>query len=61
MPAKVKPKNPPKVRCKICLKEIPPAVDKTREGSDYLHNFCGLDCYQKWRQTQPKQAGHNAS
>ena len=47
------PKEPEKmVACDICLKEIPESVANCMEGADYIHHFCGLDCYQKWQDTE---------
>ena len=38
--------------CKLCLKEIPPSGASSDEASDYVAHFCGLDCYEQWRQQQ---------
>ncbi len=38
-----------KVPCEECLKEIPKSEAKIVEANDYVINFCGLDCYDKWR------------
>lgn len=38
------------VPCEVCLKEIPPSEAKIEEASDYALYFCGLDCYDKWRE-----------
>ena len=47
------PKEPDKiVACDICLKEIPESVANCMEGADYIHHFCGLECYQKWQDTE---------
>jgi hypothetical protein len=42
------PIDPPKVKCEICLKEIPPSEAHCAEAEDYVLYFCGLDCYQEW-------------
>ena len=42
--------------CKLCLKEIPPSGASSDETSDYVAHFCGLDCYEQWRQQQPDPA-----
>ena len=39
-----------KVSCEICLKEIPRSEAKIEEASDYVLYFCGLNCYEKWRE-----------
>lgn len=41
--------KPNQVGCEVCLKEIPESVATTEEGEDYIHYFCGLDCYTKWK------------
>jgi len=38
------------VSCEICLKEIPASAAKTDEAADYVHHFCGLECYARWRE-----------
>lgn len=38
-----------KVPCEVCLKEIPRSEAIVEEASDYVLNFCGLDCHEKWR------------
>ena len=37
-----------KVKCEVCLKEIPRSEAKSAEAIDYVVYFCGLDCYEKW-------------
>jgi hypothetical protein len=37
------------VNCEVCLKEIPVSEAEVTEVNDYVAHFCGLDCYQKWR------------
>jgi hypothetical protein len=41
------------VSCEVCLKEIPVAEATNVEAVDYFVHFCGLDCYQQWKQQQP--------
>lgn len=41
------------ISCEICLKEIPASEAKSEEASDYVAHFCGLDCYDKWRNQNP--------
>lgn len=43
------PAEPDLVSCSVCLKEIPKSVAETQEGLDYVHHFCGLPCYETWR------------
>ena len=44
-----------KVPCKICLKEIPQSEAEIAEASDYFFYFCGLDCYEKWKNKKKNQ------
>lgn len=41
--------EPEHVSCKTCLKEIPLSEAKVPEANDYAVHFCGLECYEKWR------------
>lgn len=38
------------VACEMCLKEVPVTEAMVPEASDYFAHFCGLECYQKWKQ-----------
>ena len=38
-----------KVCCCVCLTEVPLSVAQSVEGVDYVYNFCGSDCHEKWR------------
>ncbi len=46
------PKEPELIACEICLKEIPASASQSAEAHDYVHHFCGIDCYQQWQQQQ---------
>jgi hypothetical protein len=37
------------VSCSVCHHEIPLSAAVWREGSDYVAYFCGLECYERWR------------
>jgi hypothetical protein len=37
------------VACSVCHHEIPLSAAVWREGSDYVVYFCGLECYDRWR------------
>ncbi|MFB0936098.1 MAG: DUF3330 domain-containing protein [Propionivibrio sp.] len=39
--------------CETCLKEIPATEAVAPEAVDYVVHFCGLDCYEKWKKSQP--------
>lgn len=43
------PSEPERIQCEICLSEIPGSVAVTVEGPDYVHHYCGLDCFARWR------------
>lgn len=48
------------VSCDVCLKEIPVSEAKSDEASDYVHHFCGLECFSKW-QAQEQTTGERGS
>ncbi len=41
------------IPCEVCLQEIPDTVNQNAEADEYVSNFCGLECYQQWRDKQP--------
>lgn len=49
-----------KVNCEVCLQEIPATEARSAEGQDYVLYFCGLDCYDKWREKgeAAEESGH---
>lgn len=38
------------VACDTCLKEVPLSEAVVPEANDYFVHFCGLECYEKWKQ-----------
>ena len=38
------------IACDICMKEIPKSEAQSEEASDYVAHFCGLECYDKWKE-----------
>lgn len=38
------------VVCDVCRKEVPLSEAVMPEVVDYVVQFCGLDCYQAWRE-----------
>lgn len=40
--------EPQTLACEVCLSEIPASVAQSLEGPDYVHHFCGLECYARW-------------
>lgn len=51
---KPKPVEVEQVACEICLKEVPLSEAISPEATDYVAHFCGLDCYDKWKNQQVK-------
>ena len=43
------------IACEVCLKEIPQSEAKVVEVDDYVVNFCGLECYEKWQKEEAKK------
>lgn len=43
-----KPVNPEKIKCDVCLKEVPLSEAHVPEAEDYVVSFCGLECYDTW-------------
>ena len=37
------------IACEMCLKEVPVSEATVSEATDYVMHFCGLDCYEKWK------------
>lgn len=42
----------PKINCELCLKEVPQSEATSEEAEDYVIWFCGLKCYDKWRNSK---------
>lgn len=38
------------VACEVCLKEVPIGEAAIAEAADYFAYFCGLDCYEQWKE-----------
>lgn len=49
-----KPVEVERVLCKVCLTEIPITEAIVPEATDYVAHFCGLDCYEKWKNQNKK-------
>jgi hypothetical protein len=43
-----------RVACEICLKEVPLSEATVPEATDYVVHFCGLECYEKWKNQRGK-------
>lgn len=43
------------IACEVCLKEIPRSVATSHEAKEYVHHFCGIDCYARWQQGGKKE------
>lgn len=35
--------------CAECMKEIPADAAHSADVDDYVHHFCGLDCFNAWQ------------
>lgn len=53
--------EPQAVACSICLKEVPTSEAKSEEALDYVVHFCGLDCYETWKNAQDKAVNPDKS
>lgn len=40
------------IDCEICLREIPVSELKSEEAVDYITHYCGLECYEIWKQQE---------
>lgn len=49
-----KPVDVERVACEICLKEVPLSEATVPEATDYVVHFCGLECYEKWKNQRGK-------
>jgi len=49
-----KPVEVGRVACNVCLKEVPISEAKVAEATDYVVHFCGLECYDKWKNQRGK-------
>lgn len=50
-----KPTEETLVECETCLKEIPASGAQSVETSDYVHYFCGLECYTQWKELKNEE------
>lgn len=57
MTEKPVPENPQRLECEQCLAEIPASVAHSYEGPDYVHHFCGLECFIRWQKQQQPESG----
>lgn len=37
------------VACEVCLKEVPASAVTSHEAHEYVHHFCGIECYARWQ------------
>lgn len=49
------PELPNKIKCSSCLADIPRSSAMALEVHDYVHYFCGLECYQQWQDREESQ------
>lgn len=38
-----------RVRCEVCMKEVARSEAAVSETADHVAYFCGVECYEKWR------------
>jgi hypothetical protein len=55
MSENMNPKEPEHVSCDLCMKEVPIDVANSFEATDYVVHFCGLECFEKWKQKKQSQ------
>ncbi|HSB23286.1 MAG TPA: DUF3330 domain-containing protein [Burkholderiaceae bacterium] len=41
------------VTCDVCLREVPRSEAIVPEATDYVAYFCGLECFEKWKNPPP--------
>lgn len=56
MPESSKLSDIQQVSCDICLEQVPPSGAKSVETTDYVAHFCGLECYEQWKEREKEQA-----
>lgn len=61
MAKKSNPSEVKKIPCKICMKEVPLSEAKSAEAVDYVAYFCGLDCYNEWKNKSEKAAAQSGA
>ncbi len=59
MAEKITPAKTEHIACAVCLKDIPASVAFSQEGDEYAQHFCGLECYDKWKQQQTEEPEGN--
>jgi YHS domain-containing protein len=47
--------QPQKIPCSMCHKEIPLSAAMTPQGEEYVGYFCGIECYDEFR--EQKESG----
>lgn len=57
MPDPNRPHEERKISCSECQKEIPASEALSSEAVDYVQNFCGIECMDKWRKRQKVTPG----
>ncbi len=48
-----------RIACEVCLKEVPKSEAEVSEASEYVAYFCGLECYELWK-NQPEPPDEQA-
>jgi hypothetical protein len=50
-----------RVACEICLREVPRSEAIVPEAADYVVYFCGLECFETWKNSPPASDDTQAS
>lgn len=50
------PQVPQQVSCEQCRKQLPADEAVVEEAKDYVHWFCGQDCYQHWQLNHKRES-----
>jgi len=37
------------VSCELCIQSVPLSESEISEAEDYIAYFCGLECYDQWK------------
>lgn len=54
MPTPDKPTDVEHIACDICQKEVPRSEAIIPEAADYVAHFCGLACFDQWKNSGSK-------
>jgi hypothetical protein len=46
-----------RISCEVCKNEVPLNEATNPETADYILNFCGLECYEEWKNQNVNSEG----